>query len=677
MWLYIGFFGWIHESFRQLVHQKYGKEVWQRIVEIAQFELGTESEVAHYYSDEETLRLATSMANTIGIPLEEVWEAYGNFLIEYTMESGWSELLCALGYDLKGFLDSLDSLHYFVDHVIYKTKMRGPAFCCEAQQDGSLILHYYSIRYGIDNIVKGVTHAVARRIFGIDVAIKVVGRKEEKLSEPVTYHTILSIYAADGETGNRTSNAMIHHVHEQFEAPTTDFRMTADDFCTAFPYHICFSTDLFIEHVGHFIRKAFPTINAKTNVCDIMEIVHPQVQFSYESVLAFKNSHFIFQLKQTADMAPALKNVKEPIFLKGAMVLIDNGKYVLYMCSVNVASVQEMLDRRLYFDDMPKHDGTRDLIVVNHSRMSQVELNRRLEDTIKRLKKMAKELEEEKHKTDVLLCELMPPSIADSLRHGHVVDACDFEDCSLLFTDIVTFTVICSKCTPYDVVAMLNDLYLRFDRLIMLHNVYKVETIGDAYVVAGGVPDPCDNHSERVLNVSIGLLMESKLVLSPITQKPIRIRIGVHAGPVVAGVVGVKMPRYCLFGESVTIANKMESHGIPTRIHVSETAKTNGLRTNKSFVFADRGFTEIKGKGFMYTYFLERNDNKSVWELCARPRSREQTIDGYMELHDSSIYDEDATDGSTAAKKTPKLMKNGIGADPATNHVRTNSCSII
>ncbi|VDL75075.1 unnamed protein product [Nippostrongylus brasiliensis] len=387
-------FGWIHQSFRQLVHQKYGNEVWQRIVEIAQFELGTESEVAHCYSDEDTLRLATSMANTIGgsincpvqgIPLEEVWEAYGNFLIEYAMESGWNELLYALGYDVnpgfQGFLDSLDSLHYFVDHVIYKTKMRGPAFCCEAQQDGSLILHYYSIRYGIDNIVSPV------RLPGASLA----STWPKSKGEPVTYHTTMSIYAADSETGNRTSNAMVH-VHEEFEAETTvaqshwlfspkkrhstktiknaltnfkflkskgrklsrrliadraheqtDFRMSADDFCTAFPYHICFSTDLFIEHVGHFIRKAFPTINSKTNVCDIMEIVHPQVplffesdlifpifkeflpyvqvQFSYESVLAFKNSHFIFQLKHTAEMAPALKNVKEPNFLKGPYIM--------------------------------------------------------------------------------------------------------------------------------------------------------------------------------------------------------------------------------------------------------------------------------------------------------------------------------------------------------------------
>jgi len=156
---------------------------------------------------------------------------------------------------------------------------------------------------------------------------------------------------------------------------------------------------------------------------------------------------------------------------------------------------------------------------------------------------MAKELEAEKQRTEELLCELMPPSVAESLRQGHAVESCEFQESTVLFTDIVTFTNICALCTPYDVVNLLNDLYLRFDRLVGLHDVYKVETIGDAYMIVGGVPKECANHAEKVLNVSIGMLMESKYVLSPITHQPIRIRVGVHSGPVVAGVLGVKMPR--------------------------------------------------------------------------------------------------------------------------------------
>uniref|UniRef100_A0A8L8Q0Z7 guanylate cyclase n=1 Tax=Heligmosomoides polygyrus TaxID=6339 RepID=A0A8L8Q0Z7_HELPZ len=647
-----------------LVNRKYGREVWLKIVEMAKFEEGTESEIAHYYNDVETMRLVNSMANIIGIPVEEVWEAYGGFLIQFTMETGWDELLRAMASDLEGFLDSLDSLHYFIDHVVYQTKLRGPSFRCEPQLDGTLLLHYYSKRSGLYPIVKGVVREVARRIYDTEVIMKVQERKQEHLDAFVTEHVVFII--SQVETGGAHPSRGISSKVEQLEC--------SEDFSIAFPYHICFDKDLFIEHFGHYIRNAYPmAVRQETRVTDILELVHPEVPFSYESILAFKNSLFVFKMRGEGDIVHSKKDEMKPILLKGSMVLVDGGNYILYISSVNVATVRELIERNLHISDMQKHDGTRDLIMLNQSRMSQVELNRKLEETTKSLKKMANELEIEKQKTDELLCELMPASIADALRQGKMVEASDFSDCTLLFTDIVTFTNICAKCTPYDVVTLLNDLYLRFDRLIELHDVYKVETIGDAYMVVGGVPDPCENHSERVLNVSIGLLMESKLVLSPITHKPIKIRVGVHSGPVVAGVVGMKMPRYCLFGDSVNIANKMEACGVPVKIHVSETAKANAINTNQNFVFSDRGMTEIKGKGHMYTYFLERNDRKSVWELCARPRSGEQTIDGYMELHDSSIYNEE--DPST--KNGADGKQNGVGADPTTHHVRSPTCVLL
>uniref|UniRef100_A0A914M2L7 guanylate cyclase n=2 Tax=Meloidogyne TaxID=189290 RepID=A0A914M2L7_MELIC len=158
------------------------------------------------------------------------------------------------------------------------------------------------------------------------------------------------------------------------------------------------------------------------------------------------------------------------------------------------------------------HDSTRDLIMLNQSRMSQVELNRNLEETTRNLKCMANALKTEKQRTDELLCELMPPSVAESLRQGNTVEASEFPEATILFTDIVTFTNICSLCTPYDVVNLLNDLYQRFDRIVGIHDVYKVETIGDAYMIVGGVPSERRNHAEKVLDVSIGMLMESRYV---------------------------------------------------------------------------------------------------------------------------------------------------------------------
>ncbi|KAE9555580.1 hypothetical protein FO519_001251 [Halicephalobus sp. NKZ332] len=630
-------FGWVHESFRQLITRKYGKEIWLKILQQAKFEEGLEPEISRYYKDEDTLSIVNAFASVVGIPVEEVWEAYGGFLIQFTMETGWDQLLRAMAPDLEGFLDGLDALHYFIDHVVYRTKLKGPSFRCEPQGDGSLLLHYYSRRTGLYPIVKGVVREVARRIYDTEVMMRVQERKQEHLETFVMEHVIFAVSQVEtgGSSASRSISSRAVSAISIEVTSATEFHIDLVDFCLAFPHHVCFNQHLMVEHVGIFIKNMFPGIlKGQTELTDILELIHPEIPLTYESIKAYKNSLFIFKLRDLPDNRIESTTGPNPgVTLKGAMVFVSFGQYVMYLCSPNVTTVRELLERNLFLSDMQRHDSTRDLIMLNQSRMSQVELNKKLEETTRNLKKMALELEVEKQKTEDLLCELMPQSVAESLRHGHSVEAMEFPECTVLFTDIVTFTNICALCTPYDVVSLLNDLYLRFDRLIELNQVYKVETIGDAYVVVGGVPKQCLNHAERVLNVAIGMMMESKFVLSPITNKPIRIRVGVHAGAVVAGVVGSKMPRYCLFGDTVNVANRMESHGIPGCIHVSESARTLGLKTNSAFIFTPRGNVEIKGKGQMFTYFLEKNERKSVWEIIGKHRQGDQSIDGYAELH--------------------------------------------
>ncbi|CAJ0961645.1 unnamed protein product [Ranitomeya imitator] len=160
-----------------------------------------------------------------------------------------------------------------------------------------------------------------------------------------------------------------------------------------------------------------------------------------------------------------------------------------------------------------------------------------------------------------------------AVRHqASAEQVCEFKECTILFSDVVTFTNICAQCEPIQIVAMLNSMYLRFDRLTTVHDVYKVETIGDAYMVVGGVPVPVSTHAERVANFALGMILMAREVQNPITGNAIQIRVGLHTGPVLAGVVGEKMPRYCLFGDTVNTASRMESHGVPSKIHLSPEA---------------------------------------------------------------------------------------------------------
>ncbi|XP_074662598.1 atrial natriuretic peptide receptor 1-like [Tubulanus polymorphus] len=215
------------------------------------------------------------------------------------------------------------------------------------------------------------------------------------------------------------------------------------------------------------------------------------------------------------------------------------------------------------------------------------------------------ELEIEKKKTDTILYQLLPKTVADKLKAGQQVNAEAFENVTIYFSDIVGFTILSAASTPMQVVTFLNNLYTCFDDIILQHDAFKVETIGDAYLIVSGLPHRNEQrHAREMSDIALKILKAVQSFEIPhLPNTKLGIRIGLHTGPCCAGVVGLTMPKYCLFGDSVNTASRMESHGEPMKIHISSSTK-EALAEFTEFKVIPRGEIPVKGKGNMFTYWL-------------------------------------------------------------------------
>ncbi|CAG9860421.1 unnamed protein product [Phyllotreta striolata] len=218
------------------------------------------------------------------------------------------------------------------------------------------------------------------------------------------------------------------------------------------------------------------------------------------------------------------------------------------------------------------------------------------------------ELSQEKKRSEELLYQVLPRPVANQLMLGQIVKPEQFECVTIYFSDIVGFTSFCARATPMQVVDLLNELYSTFDEIITRYNVYKVETIGDAYMVVSGLPHRNgDNHAKEIALMALAILNKVKVfTFKQIPEFQLQVRIGIHSGSVCAGIVGQVMPHYCLFGDTVNTASRMESSGKPQKIHVSESTK-NILESFGTFDLEIRGEVELKGKGTMTSYWLLRS----------------------------------------------------------------------
>ncbi|XP_054770600.1 uncharacterized protein LOC129278477 [Lytechinus pictus] len=226
------------------------------------------------------------------------------------------------------------------------------------------------------------------------------------------------------------------------------------------------------------------------------------------------------------------------------------------------------------------------------------------------LASQTKALNTEKKRANWLLCSMLPETVANQLMHGYNVQAEWYDSATVFFADIFEFSQLCAESTPMQVVEMLNGLYLVFDSRIEHYDVYKVETINETYMLASGLPErKGDQHAGEVATIALDLQYHVSFLEVPHKRnKKLKIRVGIHSGPVVAAVVGLKMPRYCLFGDTVNIASRMQTTGVPGRVQISYETFV-ALNELGGYRVVKRGEIEIKGKGLLTTYWLNGKDN--------------------------------------------------------------------
>ncbi|MEG4234915.1 adenylate/guanylate cyclase domain-containing protein [Microcoleus sp. Pol11C3] len=246
-----------------------------------------------------------------------------------------------------------------------------------------------------------------------------------------------------------------------------------------------------------------------------------------------------------------------------------------------------------------------DITDRRRAEMALYKLNEELEFRVKErtnaLNDTLSALRVQQEQSERLLLNILPEEIANRLKRGDSTIADTFADVTVLFADIVGFTQLSSLVSPTQLVALLNDIFSTFDNLAERHGLEKIKTIGDAYMVVGGLPIPRPDHAEAIAEMAIDM-QQAITDFSNIHNQDFSIRIGINTGPVVAGVIGIKKFIYDLWGDTVNTASRMESHGLPGSIQVTETTYQ---QLREKYSFENRGAIEVKGKGQMTTYLLK------------------------------------------------------------------------
>ncbi|XP_034745671.1 guanylate cyclase soluble subunit alpha-1 [Etheostoma cragini] len=517
------------------------------------------------------------------IQMEALKVALGEELFNMCYEED-RHILRVVGGALHDFLNSFNVLlkQSTPPNTTRESCVNDPSVLCLDKDAGLLTVYFFNPRPTTELFFPGVIKAAARLLYHttVDVLIDTPSAKDSILQSSPQPSLLYTVAVKDAK--NLTPSPL---------RATSAGTLPTSLFSTIFPFHLILDKDLGLVQIGHGLRKRLfrkDGLRRSATFQEHFSIVSPQIKCTFQGILTMLNTQFIIRIKHGVSIAD---NTGKLMDLKGQMIYVSESNAILFLGSPCVDKLEELTGCGLYLSDIPIHNALRDVVLVGEQAKAQDGLKKRLGKAKAALEHAHQALEEEKKKTVDLLFSIFPGTVAQQLWQGQTVQAKKFDQVTMLFSDIVGFTAVCSRCTPMQVITMLSELYTRFDHECGELDIYKVETIGDAYCVAGGLHRESKTHAVQIAHMALKMMELSDEVMTP-TGEPIQMRIGVHTGSVLAGVVGVRMPRYCLFGNNVTMANKFESCSQPGKINISPT--THRLLKNRpEFVFVPRRRQEL------------------------------------------------------------------------------------
>jgi len=609
-------YGLIFENFSGYIKVKYGEDAWDNVRRLANIDSPTFS-IHQVYPEQLLGKIAKKTFTTLGCNADEFFEGMGFYFVEFAAQYGYGDVLALLGRELRDFLNGLDNLHEYLKFSY--PRIRAPSYFVDNENPQGLMLHYRSKRRGFTTYTIGQLKAVAETYYKIDMAIEV---KESEIKFDTVHVSFQMTF--DNKTKAKANSDL---VREEARLPAVSSSVLFE----IFPFVIVFGEDMCVQSIGRSLTQILPNLPTQ-KMNEFFDVVRPLIEFKFDNILSRSNNIFELMTNEPIDVllktggAPGgeggddddddgnlmEEEVDKSLHLKGQMNFMADWNVVMFLCSPAIKDLEQLAASGLFICDLSMHDFSRDLLLASSQQSN--ELKDALESEMEKTKLMEEsmgKLDIEMKRSDELLSQMMPKSVAQKIKDGaSAVETCEiFEMVTIVFNDIPMFSDICQQCEGMMIVAMLNNMFGMFDVLSDKNNVYKVETVKDCFVGVAGAPEKVKNHAELIMDMAMDMRDCVQFVKDPRpgTDGHIKIRLGSHSGQVVGGIVGNKCPRYCLFGDAMNTSSRMMSFGQEQAIHVSGAVK--GLLP-AAYTVKERGKVTVKGKGEMVTFWVESKANR-------------------------------------------------------------------